>query len=209
MRDAETQSKDKSTNNESQSDGSENMNFNDDVIFNNQPREGQELKLIKLDETLERSSIYGLAGHESRMMLTKTVKDLAFIVFLLVDMPLYFKEIKVFNLAEKTFQKLRKIQYISWLVQWIMTIIYQLVELKYLREYLSKNRVSVDTENVVKKKIHELKKNYYIRLYTLIHRALDIPLILHFLGIPIMSEMMSGACGVISSALCNIKFFYL
>jgi hypothetical protein len=90
-----------------------------------------------------------------------------------------------------------------------MTIIYQLVELKYLREYLSKNRVSVDTENVVKKKIHELKKNYYIRLYTLIHRALDIPLILHFLGIPIMSEMMSGACGVISSALCNIKFFYL
>lgn len=117
MRDAETQSKDKSTNNESQSDGSENMNFNDDVIFNNQPREGQELKLIKLDETLERSSIYGLAGHESRMMLTKTVKDLAFIVFLLVDMPLYFKEIKVFNLAEKTFQKLRKIQYISWLVQ--------------------------------------------------------------------------------------------
>lgn len=97
-------------------------------------------------------------------------------------------------------KKLHIIQRILWLIQCIAVIIYEMVELRYvvrdldfLRDYLIKNKVDLEISNNIKKKMHQLKVNYYIRLYTLIHRALDIPVLLYFFGMPIISQAMAGA----------------
>ena len=91
-----------------------------------------------------------------------------------------------------------------------MAILYQIVELKHLREFLEDNKgvymnllsnkiklntqyetsnegddlskygsakMTPDQENMIKKKMHLLKKNYYVRSYTLFYRVLDIPYI--------------------------------
>lgn len=116
---------------------------NDDVNFSDIHMKFNKDKLIHMTKTLEKSSIHGLAGHETRMILTKTVKDLAFIVYLLVDVPLYFKEIQILKLSSEKFDKLRKIQYISWFIKCILSVVYQLVELKHLREYIKSKSVSL------------------------------------------------------------------
>lgn len=75
----------------------------------------------------------------------------------------------------------------------MVEIRYVLKDIEYLREYLINNKVELEIENSIKRKMHQLKVNYYIRLYTLLHRVLDIPVILYFLGLPIISEAMAGA----------------
>mmetsp|Transcript_9012 Transcript_9012/g.10182 ORF Transcript_9012/g.10182 Transcript_9012/m.10182 type:complete len:254 (+) Transcript_9012:150-911(+) len=157
---------------------------------------------------LEKSSINGLAGYKQRMLLTRITKEVAYIGFLISDFFIYLKEIKILPLSQETYKKLRTLQYVCWLLKCIMGILYQIVELKHLREFLETNKsvymrlmsnkikintqfeasaseetskvdpakVSSDMKNIIKK-MHLLKKNYYIRSYTLIYRVLDIPYI--------------------------------
>jgi hypothetical protein len=94
----------KSSNSDSENPSEEDDSNEDDVIKNARLKDKTELRLVKMDETLKNSSIKGLAGHETRMLITKTLKDIAFIVFLIYDMPVYFKAIKLITLKDRVFK---------------------------------------------------------------------------------------------------------
>lgn len=117
------------------------------------------------------------------MILTKITKDLSYLSILLLDIPIYLTEIKVFRFTPESIEKLKKIQFFFWLIKCLTTIVYQIVELKYLKQFFEKNKsvytelmsnnlpyqprngnqMSSETTTMIKKKMHLLKKNYYIR----------------------------------------------
>ena len=191
-----------------------------DVIDNISQRSEGDRKYSRLQDILDNSSEKGSTGYITRMILTKTIKDLSFIGFWLIDVPLYLKEMRILKFEKDEgiakLKKLHLIQRIFWLIQCISVIIYEMVELRYvlrdldyLRDYLTKNKVELEMSNNIKKKMHQLKVNYYIRLYTLIHRSLDIPVLLYFFGLPIISQAMAGAWGIVSSILVNLTFMFI
>ena len=193
--------------------------INDVIDTISQRSEGGKI-YSRLQDILDNSSEKGSTGYITRMILTKTIKDFSFIGFWLVDIPLYLKEMRILkfegDVGRAKLKKLHIIQRILWLIQCIAVIIYEMVELRYvvrdldfLRDYLIKNKVDLEISNNIKKKMHQLKVNYYIRLYTLIHRALDIPVLLYFFGMPIISQAMAGAWGIVSSILINLTFMFI
>jgi len=67
---------------------------------------------------LEKSTIFGLAGQETRMVLTKIIKDICYLFILLLDIPIYLKAIRVIKMImPETIEKLKKAQFFFWLIK--------------------------------------------------------------------------------------------
>ena len=85
-------------------------------------------------------------------------------------------------------------------------------DIEFLREYSNSGlKNSEKWRDQIQKTIRQLKKIYFVKLFTVIKRVLDIPLIMHFLGSKVISEAVAGLFGVASSVVSIyslVKFIY-
>ena len=117
-------------------------------------------ELQKLEVFLQGSTTGGAVGSHRRLVLTKTAADLALMMFCIFDIP-FRKPVPGFKQAK----------YISWLIQCVLVIAFQLVELNYVKRdmnylkwYVANHRTDTNLKNRIYSRLKDLKVEYIIRV---------------------------------------------
>ena len=89
------------------------------------------IKRWEKDETKLKDNV-----NKEIMAVTRTINNISFLLYLLVDVPLWIKEIEIINTSYfvgTSFKRMRTFQYLWWLVRALTIISYQTVEMKYVK----------------------------------------------------------------------------
>jgi hypothetical protein len=154
-------------------------------------------ELKKLEIFLKGGATGGAVGSHRRLVLTQTLADIWLIFFCLFDFP-FKKPIYVF----------RKAKYLSWLFQCIIVIIYQLVELNYVKRdlnylngYRYNHKLDSQTASRLRERIKELDAEYIQRIFSLFRHLIDIVMVLRFIGVSYVPAKLASFIGMTSSLM--------
>ena len=96
-------------------------------------RFGKEIPLI----TGIRNRLILHAKEPQRMVLTKTISDIALILYFATDHPLYFQQIGFKNYDKQWLDKLDYINNVFWLMNSLLDIVITVVDMKHLESDIS------------------------------------------------------------------------
>jgi len=74
-------------------------------------------------------------------------------------------------------------------------------DIKRLKGYIPNNHLDIELKRRIYRRIRELKKKYTTKICSLIRHAIDIPMVLRFIGLSFIPHWLASLLGTSSSAI--------
>uniref|UniRef100_A0A7S3K6V8 Uncharacterized protein n=1 Tax=Euplotes crassus TaxID=5936 RepID=A0A7S3K6V8_EUPCR len=151
----------------------------------------------KVERFIKGGATGGAVGSHRRLVLTRSLADFCLILFSIFDFPLL-----------RPIYGIRTMKYFFWFCQCVIVIIYQLIELyyvmrdiKFLKEYLFNHECDNDVKTRIIDRLKHLKRDYILRICSLVRHSIDVPMVLRFMGFYFIPNWLASLLGTISSAI--------